>query len=91
MQQRKAAIVTGSATGVGAATAILFAQKGINVVVNYTKSRKEAEETVRECEKYGVGVLLVQADVASDEDCQRLAKECFEKFGRIDYLVNNAG
>ncbi|HYW93013.1 MAG TPA: SDR family oxidoreductase [Gammaproteobacteria bacterium] len=86
-----AAIVTGSATGVGAATARMLAHKGCNVVINYSRSEKEARETQAACEKEGVGTLLVKADVSRDEDCRRLADRALERWGRIDALVNNAG
>jgi 3-oxoacyl-[acyl-carrier protein] reductase len=84
-------IVTGSATGVGAASARLLASKGCNVVINYTRSINEAKETQAACEKAGVETLLVQADVSKDEDCKRLAAEAMAKWGRIDGLINNAG
>ncbi len=84
-------IVTGSATGVGAACARLLASKGCNVVINYTKSEAEARETQRECEALGVQTLLVQADVSEDADCRRMAAATIEKWGRIDGLINNAG
>lgn len=84
-------IVTGSATGVGAAAAKMLAAKGCNVVINYTKSEAEARETQAECEKLGVETLLCQADVANDEDCRRMANAAIEKWGRIDGLINNAG
>jgi 3-oxoacyl-[acyl-carrier protein] reductase len=87
----KVAIVTGSATGVGAAAAILLAQRGCNVVVNYTRSREEAEATAAECRAQGVDVRVVQADISSDEDCRRLVQEAIDAWGRLDYLVNNAG
>ena len=86
-----AAIVTGSATGVGAATARMLAQKGCNVVINYSRSEKEARETRAACEEEGVETLLVRADVSSDPDCRRLADRTLERWGRIDALVNNAG
>jgi 3-oxoacyl-[acyl-carrier protein] reductase len=84
-------IVTGSATGVGAAAAKMLAGKGCNVVINYTKSEAEAKETQAECEAMGVETLLCQADVARDEDCRRMANAAIEKWGRIDGLINNAG
>jgi 3-oxoacyl-[acyl-carrier protein] reductase len=87
----KVAIVTGSATGAGAAIAIGFAEKGYNVVINYTRSLKEAEETLAHCETHGVETLLFQADVSKDEDCRAMADATMEKWGRIDALVNNAG
>ncbi len=84
-------IVTGSATGVGAAAARMLAGKGCNVVINYTKSESEAKETQAECEAKGVQTLLCQADVSQDEDCRRMANAAIEKWGRIDGLINNAG
>jgi 3-oxoacyl-[acyl-carrier protein] reductase len=84
-------IVTGSATGVGAAVARQCAEKGAKVVINYTKSEDEAKETQGLCEKAGAETLLVKADISKDADCQRMARETIEKWGRIDGLVNNAG
>ena len=87
----KAAIVTGSATGVGAATAKLLAEHGCNVVINYTKSVNEAEETAKACRNLGVNAITVQANVANDADCKKLVGACVAEFGRLDHLVNNAG
>jgi 3-oxoacyl-[acyl-carrier protein] reductase len=87
----KVAIVTGSATGVGAAAAIQLAGRGCNVVVNYTRSREEAEATADACRSHGVQALVVQADVAEDADCRRLVGAAVDAWGRVDYLVNNAG
>ena len=87
----KVAIVTGSATGLGAAVALQLADKGCNVVINYTKSEKEAKETLAACEAKGVEVLLAQGDVGEDADCRRIVDETVKKWGRVDVLVNNAG
>ena len=87
----KVAIVTGSSTGIGAAVALGLAKRGANVVVNYARSRAEAEATAEAVRGAGVDVRLVQGDVASDADCRRLAQEAIEAWGRIDILVNNAG
>jgi 3-oxoacyl-[acyl-carrier protein] reductase len=84
-------IVTGSATGVGAAAARLLASKGCNVVINYTKSEAEAKETLAACEALGVEALLVQADVSKDEDCKSMVAQAMDKWGRVDALINNAG
>lgn len=86
----KVAVISGSATGIGAACAIGFARLGGKVVVNYTKSEKEAKETFRRCAELSDAVL-VQGDVVSDADCQKIAKAALDKWGRIDVLVNNAG
>lgn len=87
----RVAVVTGSATGVGSATARLLAGKGWRVAINYTRSEKEARETEAACRAAGVEALLVRADVADDADCRRLAGAALEAWGRIDALVNNAG
>ncbi|NWG45026.1 MAG: SDR family oxidoreductase [Alphaproteobacteria bacterium] len=87
----KAAIVTGSATGLGAAIAEKLADRGLDIVVNYTKSEAEARATKAACEAKGVRAIMVQANVAEDADCRRLARAAEEAFGRIDVLVNNAG
>ncbi len=87
----KVAIVTGSATGVGAATAVMLAQKGCNVVINYTRSKEEAMATAQLVEQHNVESLVFQADVSNDDDCQSMVEAAIKKWGKIDYLVNNAG
>ncbi len=87
----KVAIVTGSATGIGAAVAEGLARRGANIVVNYTKSEAEAHATSAAVKAAGADVRIVQGDVARDEDCRRLAGEAAAAWGRIDILVNNAG
>lgn len=89
--QHSVCVVTGSATGIGAACAIDLAKKGARVVINYTKSEADAKATAAECERLGAETLLVQANVAVDADCQRMAQAALDKWGRIDALVNNAG
>lgn len=84
-------IVTGSATGTGAACALQLASKGCRVVVNYTKSEKDAKETLAACQATGAEAILVKADVASDADCRALARAAVDRWGRIDALINNAG
>ena len=89
--QSGVAIVTGSSSGVGAATARQLAELGCNVVVNYASNEQGARETVAACEAFGVETVVVRADVARDEDCRRLAAAAVDRWGRIDALVNNAG
>ena len=84
-------IVTGSASGIGAATAVMLSGKGARVVVNYSKSGDAARATLKACEAAASEALLVKADVAQDADCRRLAQAALDKWGRIDALVNNAG
>ncbi len=87
----KTVIVTGSATGIGACSAIQLAQRGWNVVVNYSRSEAEARETLATCDAAGVDTLLLKADVADDADCRRMVEQTMAKWGRVDALVNNAG
>lgn len=87
----KVAIVTGSATGLGAAVALQLADKGCNTVINYTKSETEAKETLAACQAKGVEAILAQGDVGEDADCRRIVDETVKKWGRVDVLVNNAG
>lgn len=87
----KVAIVTGSATGLGAAVALQLADRGCNVVINYTKSEAEAKETLTACQAKGVEAILAQGDVGEDADCRRIVDETVKKWGRVDVLVNNAG
>ncbi|HEY0121614.1 MAG TPA: SDR family oxidoreductase [Rhizobium sp.] len=83
-------IVTGSATGVGAACVRMFAEKGARVVVNYSRSRDEAEETASACKALGAEVELVQADVSNDAACRAMVAKAVDRWGRLDALVNNA-
>ncbi len=84
------AIVTGSASGLGAATAAILAKGGAKVVVNYSNSKKEAEATADTCRAAGAEVVVVQGDVSRDEDCKKIAAAA-APWGRLDILINNAG
>ena len=88
---RPTAVVSGSATGIGAACARHLAAAGLNVAVNYTKSVAEAEATAEACRALGVEALVVQGDVAEDADCRALVAAALEAWGGLDVLVNNAG
>src|SRR5665647_860409 len=84
------AIVTGSASGLGAATAALLAKGGARIVVNYSSSKKEAEATADLCRSAGGEVVVVQGDVSRDEDCRKIVAAA-APWGRLDALINNAG
>ena len=79
-----------SLTGPQKAAALMLAQRGCNVVINYTKSQVEAEDTAKQCRDAGAETLVFQGDVGDDAVCQGMAKAAFDKWGRIDTLVNNA-
>src|SRR5579859_4674192 len=87
----KVAIVTGAAVGMGREIAVAFGGLGASVVVNYSKSRAEAETTAEEVRKAGGESLLVQADVSRDDQVRAMVRKTLDRFGRIDILVNNAG
>jgi 3-oxoacyl-[acyl-carrier protein] reductase len=84
------AIITGSASGLGAATAAMLAKDGARIVVNYSSSQKEAEETADLCRAAGGDVVVVQGDVSRDEDCKKIVAAA-APWGRVDTLINNAG
>ena len=90
-EERKVCVVTGSSSGIGAATVKLYAKQGWNVVVNYSREAAPAEAVASECRELGVDVLVARADIAADADCKRLAGLVEARFGRADVLVNNAG
>lgn len=85
------AIVTGGGTGVGRATSLSLAKLGYDVVVNYSRSREDAELTAAEIQKLGVRSLAICADVADDAACRAMVAKTVESFGRIDVLINCAG
>src|SRR4051794_6791044 len=87
----KAAIITGGGTGVGRATALELARQGCSVLINYSRSRDDAERTAAEVEKLGGKSIAFQADVADDESCREMVGAAVDAFGRLDLLLNNAG
>ncbi|NLO79718.1 MAG: glucose 1-dehydrogenase [Xanthomonadaceae bacterium] len=91
MTERKVAIVTGSSSGVGAATAKALAARGWRVTINYSRSAEAAEQVAAACRELGGEALVIQANVAEDADCRRLVAKTLERWGRLDALVNNAG
>ena len=88
----KTVLITGSSRGLGAATAVEFAKKGYNVIINYRESEEQAQFLVnrikRECH---VQAVSVKADISKEKEVKKLARVALEKIGPIDVLVNNAG
>jgi len=85
------AIITGSSSGVGAATARLLAEKGSRVLINCVRDIEAGERVVAACKAFGVDAALCPADIAIDADCRRLAESALKKWGEIDVPVNSAG
>jgi 3-oxoacyl-[acyl-carrier protein] reductase len=87
----KAALVTGGGTGLGRAITLLLAEEGVDVAVNYSRSKDEAEKTAAEARALGVKAITVRADVSSAASAEKMVAETEQAFGRLDILVNNAG
>lgn len=87
----RAAIVTGATRGIGRAIALELARRGADVAFNYARSAEAAESLTAELEALGVRALASQGDVANTEAAGAMVKQVRDAFGRIDFLVNNAG
>lgn len=88
MFKNKVVLVTGGATGIGSATCIKLSSLGAKVVVNYSKSFQEAQDTYNQLSNPG---MLYQADISDERQVKEMILACIQKFGKLDYLVNNAG
>jgi 3-oxoacyl-[acyl-carrier protein] reductase len=91
MKDGKVCVITGSSSGIGAASARLFAARGWNVAINYSRDVAPAEQVAADCRALGAEAIVVRADVAADEDCRSFAAQVDGRWGRADVLVNNAG
>jgi 3-oxoacyl-[acyl-carrier protein] reductase len=89
--QGKTALVTGASRGIGKACALLLAQAGAKLAVNYRQNEAAAQETVAAIEALGVEATAVQADISCPEDVEALVRATTERLGPVDLLVNNAG
>lgn len=88
--QDRVAIVTGAGRGIGRAIAIALAQKGVGVVVNYSRSEAQALEVAQQIQALGSQAIAVKANVSRSIEVDRMVATALERFGRIDILVNNA-
>ena len=91
MSSRKAALVTGGATGIGRSAVLALARAGYDVAINYSSSEKAAKETAAEAAKLGAGTLLVKCDVSDEAAVRAMLSTIEASFGRLDVLINNAG
>ena len=87
----KKALITGGDSGIGAASAILFAREGADSTIAYLpEEEKDAQETKKLIEKEGVNCHLISLDLSKRENCRKLIDFAIEKMGTIDILFNNA-
>ena len=87
----KVAVITGASSGIGQSIAEAFTREGAAVIVNYQKSKDNAEAIVEEIKQSGGRAIAVQADMSDEDDIDRLIEKTLKEFGRIDIWVNNAG
>lgn len=86
----KVVLITGSSKGIGKATALLFAREGAKVIINYSKSEKEANEVLKEIGKISDSIVF-KCDVSNESEVKKMFEKIIKKFGKLDILVNNAG
>jgi acetoacetyl-CoA reductase len=87
----RVAVVTGGTRGIGAAIVEMLAQNGASVAAGYSKGKESAEKFAGKMKAEGAKVSIHQGRVDDPDDCNRVIKEVMDEFGRVDYLVNNAG
>jgi 3-oxoacyl-[acyl-carrier protein] reductase len=88
---RKAALVTGGASGIGKSAVLALAAAGYDVAINYSSSEAAARATSAEAEKLGAKTLLLKCDVSDEAGVRAMLKKVDEAFGKLDVLINNAG
>jgi 3-oxoacyl-[acyl-carrier protein] reductase len=89
--EKRVALVTGSASGLGVQTVLELAHHGHHMIINYRESKDKAIQLKNRVEKLGVSCLAIQGDVSTEKDCQDIVSQSLDYFGKIDILVNNAG
>lgn len=87
----KTAIITGGDSGIGKATALLFAAEGADIVISYLSETSDAKETKKEIERLGRKCILIKGDLGRENNCKKVINETVKNFGKLDILVNNAG
>lgn len=89
--QDKVALITGSDSGIGQATAIEFAKEGAHVVITYLQDQQGAEQTSREVEAQGRRALVIQVDTSDEQQVATMFDRALATFGTVDILMNNGG
>ena len=88
---RKTALITGGGTGLGREIALQLAAEGMQIAISYSRSEREAEDTVRAIQETGTEAIALMADLAEATAPERLIAEMEQRFGRLDLLIHNAG
>lgn len=91
MDKNKTVLITGSSRGIGSNMAEKFAREGYNVLINYNKSKKNAEELYNKLKSEGLSVETFKADVSKRDEVEAMFEYCLKEFGDLDILINNAG
>jgi len=90
--KEKTALITGGATGIGRRTAFQLAENGINLAINYRKSKEKAESLAKELSNlFGTKNMIIKGDITNSNDCARIVQEALSVFSTIDVLIHNAG
>lgn len=86
----KNVLVTGASRGIGKSIAIEFAKNGYDVIINYVSNEEEARKTLEEVRKYSDNSTIIKCNISAEEQVKEMASKVKEKYGKLDYLVNNA-
>src|SRR5690606_30057322 len=86
----KTALITGSDSGIGQATAVAFAKEGANVVITYHTDEEGAQKTLEMVKQEGMKGMVVQIDVSEESEVEKMFDDAIDKFGTVDSLMNNA-
>lgn len=91
MFKDKVVLVTGGSSGIGMATAILFAKNGADIAITYKSNKRGAEFVLDQIKRMGRKSIIIKADLSRDEDAKKAVKCVIKEFKKIDILINNAG
>jgi 3-oxoacyl-[acyl-carrier protein] reductase len=91
MFKNKIVLITGGSSGIGEATALMFARNGADIAITYKSNKKGADNVVEKVKSLGQKVIAIQADLINEDEAKNVVSKTVEEFGTIDILVNNAG
>ena len=91
MFKNKNILITGGSSGIGEATALMFAQNGADIAITYRSNKEGANEVVKKIKKLGRKAIAIQANLINEGEAKNVVSETLKEFGKIDILVNNAG